>query len=177
MPTCVFCNASVATGSRYCPRCGAAVRLDDEAPSEPTGTAQPDSDDLLALTRAGRKIEAIKKYREQTGAGLKEAKDAIELLAATGRLPQAEVAAAPATADEFESRLLELLRAGEKIEAIKQYRQQTGVGLKDAKEAVESLAARHAIVSKSAGCAGMILVIVLPVFLAISSAAWLVQQC
>ncbi|WP_189078662.1 ribosomal protein L7/L12 [Mangrovihabitans endophyticus] len=30
---------------------------------------------------AGRKIQAIKKYREATGAGLKEAKDAVELVA------------------------------------------------------------------------------------------------
>lgn len=34
--------------------------------------------DVLALARAGRKIEAIKRYREITGVGLKEAKDAVE---------------------------------------------------------------------------------------------------
>lgn len=33
------------------------------------------------LAMAGHKIEAIKAYREQTGAGLKEAKDAVEELA------------------------------------------------------------------------------------------------
>ena len=35
--------------------------------------------------------------------------------------------------------VLEALRAGQKIEAIRQYRQATGVGLKEAKEFVESL--------------------------------------
>lgn len=35
--------------------------------------------------------------------------------------------------------VLELLRTGHKIDAIKLYRQQTGVGLKEAKEFVESL--------------------------------------
>ncbi len=30
---------------------------------------------------AGRKIQAIKVYREATGAGLKDAKDAVDLLA------------------------------------------------------------------------------------------------
>ena len=35
--------------------------------------------------------------------------------------------------------LLELVRAGKKIEAIKFYRQSTGVGLKEAKDFVESL--------------------------------------
>jgi hypothetical protein len=53
------------------------------------------------------------------------------------------------------------VRTGQKIEAIKEYRQQTGAGLRDAKESVEALAARHGIVSKSAGCAGMILLLIL----------------
>ncbi len=33
---------------------------------------------VLALIQAGRKIEAIKQYRIETGAGLKDAKDAVE---------------------------------------------------------------------------------------------------
>jgi ribosomal protein L7/L12 len=36
------------------------------------------SERVKELARAGRKIEAIKVYREETGAGLKEAKDAVE---------------------------------------------------------------------------------------------------
>jgi ribosomal protein L7/L12 len=40
-----------------------------------TGAA---SADIMDLIRRGRKIEAIKLYREQTGVGLKEAKDAVE---------------------------------------------------------------------------------------------------
>ncbi|WIM99762.1 ribosomal protein L7/L12 [Actinoplanes oblitus] len=36
---------------------------------------------VLQELLAGRKIQAIKEYREATGAGLKEAKDAVELLA------------------------------------------------------------------------------------------------
>lgn len=37
------------------------------------------------------------------------------------------------------------LRAGRKIDAIRLYRQATGVGLKDAKDAVEELAAREGL--------------------------------
>ena len=37
--------------------------------------------ELLGLLQAGRKIEAIKVYREFTGKGLKEAKDAVEQIA------------------------------------------------------------------------------------------------
>lgn len=44
---------------------------------EPHSTASPE---LLDLIHRGRKIEAIKLYREATGAGLKAAKDFIESL-------------------------------------------------------------------------------------------------
>ena len=36
---------------------------------------------LVELLQSGKKIEAIKLYRELTGAGLKEAKDAVERIA------------------------------------------------------------------------------------------------
>jgi ribosomal protein L7/L12 len=35
-------------------------------------------DEVLALLEAGKKIAAIKRYRELTGAGLREAKDAVD---------------------------------------------------------------------------------------------------
>ncbi len=45
------------------------------------GVADPAGDDQLkALIVYGKKIEAIKKYRELTGAGLKEASDYVENL-------------------------------------------------------------------------------------------------
>ncbi len=37
-------------------------------------------EEVRGMIRAGNKIEAIKRYREQTGLGLKEAKDAVEAL-------------------------------------------------------------------------------------------------
>lgn len=37
--------------------------------------------DLLPLLREGKKIQAIKVYRESSGAGLREAKDVVEALA------------------------------------------------------------------------------------------------
>ena len=39
------------------------------------------SDSIKAHILAGRKINAIKEYREQTGVGLREAKDAVEEIA------------------------------------------------------------------------------------------------
>ncbi|MFF8591808.1 ribosomal protein L7/L12 [Streptomyces sp. NPDC015220] len=43
--------------------------------------ADPRLDEVAGLARAGRRIEAIKTYREVTGAGLKEAKQAVDRMA------------------------------------------------------------------------------------------------
>jgi len=40
----------------------------------------PRQDEVVALVRAGKKIEAIKVYREATGVGLAEAKRAVDQL-------------------------------------------------------------------------------------------------
>lgn len=40
---------------------------------------------------------------------------------------------------DVDPQVMELVKAGQKIEAIKLYREQTGAGLKDAKDYVESL--------------------------------------
>ncbi|WBO66058.1 ribosomal protein L7/L12 [Streptomyces camelliae] len=40
----------------------------------------PRMDEVAALVREGKKIQAIKVYRESTGAGLKEAKEAVDRL-------------------------------------------------------------------------------------------------
>ncbi len=50
--------------------------------------------------------------------------------------------------------------AGKKIEAIKKYREMHGVGLKDAKEAVEALADEHNIKAAPSGCGAVILLAV-----------------
>jgi ribosomal protein L7/L12 len=162
MPRCPFCEKTVASGSASCPNCGAALPTDDSV-AAPSGSLPKQSpadfeSELLTLLQQGSKIEAIRRHRERTGAGLKEAKEAVEALERTGRLAAGPGSGpGPAGDSNFETALLALLQRGEKIQAIKQYREQTNAGLKEAKEAVEALAARHGIVAKSAGCAGMIL--------------------
>ncbi|MEX2560492.1 MAG: ribosomal protein L7/L12 [Pirellulales bacterium] len=104
---------------------------------------------VIALVAEGRTLEAIKFYREATGVGLKEAKDFVEALAATNR-------ALPVQAQAVDERVLQLLTDQRKIEAIKVYRQATGVGLKEAKEAVEAIARLRGIESKS-GCLTILL--------------------
>ena len=63
-----------------------------------------------------------------------------------------------------EEELLALLEQGQKIEAIKLYRERTGAGLKDAKDAVEAIGLKHGLMSKRAGCAAVLLAF-LPVLL------------
>jgi len=47
----------------------------DEPPASRPGALSPQ---VLALVTAGRKIEAIKLYRQETGEGVKQAKAAVE---------------------------------------------------------------------------------------------------
>ena len=59
--------------------------------------------------------------------------------------------------DEQKDQLLATLKSGQKIVAIKQCREMTGLGLKEAKEFVESLAASNGIeVPAASGCGSMI---------------------
>ena len=52
--------------------------LDVPQPGPVQGPDLAVDQDVVLLARSGRKIEAIKRYRELTGVGLKEAKDAVE---------------------------------------------------------------------------------------------------
>lgn len=112
--------------------------------------------EIQALLAAGRKIEAIKRYREATGAGLAAAKETVEAIERNEPLPQGK-----SLDSTFEKEIVGLLEGGKKIEAIKLYREQTGVGLKEAKDAVEALAAQRGIVAPSrSGCLGVVLFMV-----------------
>ncbi|HEY7118255.1 MAG TPA: hypothetical protein VH475_16830 [Tepidisphaeraceae bacterium] len=97
---------------------------------------------IMDEVRAGRLIQAIKLYRQYTGAGLAQAKRAVEQLAAGQRLdPDAQTPSlAPDLSDEQTQAIIEALAANQKIQAVKLYRQYTGAGLAEAKSAVEQLA-------------------------------------
>jgi ribosomal protein L7/L12 len=93
---------------------------------------------LTELVEQGNKIQAIKDLRAATGLGLKEAKDAVDAIAAGHDvsgvlLPHRDV---PATAEE---RARELIAQGRRIQAIKLIREETGLGLKEAKNVADGL--------------------------------------
>lgn len=108
------------------------LRADGQLSSKPLPRAASlqEIEDLLAQ---GYKLEAIKAYRQLKGVGLKEAKEAVESLA-RGVQPEAAL-----PQNHAQPELRELIRSGQKIQAIKLYRELHGVGLKEAKDAVEEL--------------------------------------
>ena len=95
---------------------------------------------VLAQLAAGKKIAAIKVYREATGVGLEEAKDAVEALEAGAPLVVPAPAAAPAPAPG-DAKVAALIAQDRLIDAIKEYRAIHGVGLKEAKDAVDAMRA------------------------------------
>jgi ribosomal protein L7/L12 len=110
--------------------------------------------DVANLIHAGRKIEAIKRYRELTGVDLKEAKDAVEgredLAAVERKLDRVlqelgvnlSVAEAPSAVKDAPTALTEieqLVAAGQIIPAVKQYKETTGSSLLEAKIAVQQI--------------------------------------
>lgn len=127
-------------------------------------------DDIKAQIASGNKITAIKLYRDATGAGLSEAKDAIELIAAR-KPPKTDAAAA--LPDDAMQRVSALVTAGRKIEAIKFYRQAAGVDLKDAKDAVDALEGRinPTAVTRDAAMRRMRRIVVLALLIAAGFAA------
>ncbi|PRB09986.1 hypothetical protein CQ047_08555 [Microbacterium sp. MYb72] len=108
--------------------------------------------DIDRLVASDQKIQAIKLYRQSTGVGLKEAKDRIDHWSISTTAPHAAAVShanaartsitpssiraslpAPVAAD-----IDRLVAEGAKITAIKALREHTGVGLKEAKDAIEA---------------------------------------
>jgi len=107
-------------------------------PLRPIG--ELDLAEVSALLAGGNKIEAIRRVRELTGLGLKEAKDYVESMPAGRTLPPLPAAGLSRPADQGSLAEVHALAAqGQKIEAIKRYRELTGVGLKEAKDYVDRL--------------------------------------
>ena len=100
-------------------------------------------DDVRKLADSGRMIDAIKRYREITGLGLKEAKDAIDRYASGGQLEISENPAARNMALDpsapADAEIMRLLEAGRKFGAVKVLRARSGLDLAAAREAVDNL--------------------------------------
>lgn len=96
------------------------------------GAVPLEGPDVTALLQAGRKLDAIRLYREQTGSSLKAATDVIkELERKLDIEDESEI--------EHSQDVPTLLRAGRKIDAIRVYREQHGSSLQDATKAINQM--------------------------------------
>ncbi len=154
MPSCVFCDQENPTGISNCRLCGGPLPASD---SEGL-TDDVFREQLIRLVNEGQRIQAVAAYRRRTGVDLDRAKEAIEVLE---RDHQFNVT--PANAD-LEWEVIAYLERGEKIGAIKFYREKTNLGLKEAKDAVEAIETRMGLgpaPTSRGGCLGMVAVLCL----------------
>ena len=88
--------------------------------------------EALSLIANHQKIAAIKLIIDRTGCGLKEAKDYVDEL-------QADVQVSAIGTANLNEQLLAILSKGNKLQAIKCYKDATGAGLAESKDYVEKL--------------------------------------
>lgn len=152
---CTFCDEMNPHGQRNCRSCGAEL---PGAQSQTTDGPEEDAltREVMQIARDQGMISAIKHYRETTGADLTEAKAAVEAMLAG---PPGGAEARGGEAD-----ILAIVRQHGKIAAIKRYRELTGSGLKEAKEAVEAMMARTGTQAggglNRAGCGSSVLLVI-----------------
>ncbi len=109
-------------------------------------------EEIASMLRAGKKINAIKVYREVTRASLAEAKDAVERLdlalqmygtmVVADMLMEVAQQGMPIDMDVQSILLTEmayLVSKGQHIQAIKLYRERTGMGISDAKAVIDRI--------------------------------------
>ncbi len=155
---CPFCNSTTRPDAISCPSCG-------ESASTPATDLERE---IRSLVEQGSKLEAVKVCRDRTGLSLLEAKQAVDDLAAGSLTPQ------PKQADDaLEADVLSLLRQGEKLHAVKIYRDQMGASLRESKRAVESMAERHGVEAIDPGNSALAILILGAVGVAVlTGVAW-----
>lgn len=135
--TCKFCNTTL----RHTPRVLAAARPLG-APIDLSGVQDPyrqlaDLDRIKRLLTENRRGEAIRLYMEQTGASVQEARSAIRDIGIELKINAS--APEPLLPAAVTDEVRQLIDQGNKLAAIKVLRTHTGLGLKEAKDAVEAM--------------------------------------
>lgn len=143
---CPYCRSSVIVPEELrsgtsTNRALSAQQAFDELPELVSGIAE-----IVRLVGEGKKIDAIKKFREHFAASLKDAKEAVEQIErgqvvtiSDMQVVHNHTPTLPEDHAELESELNDLLSKQQKIEAIKRLREVYPVSLKDAKEAIDQM--------------------------------------
>jgi ribosomal protein L7/L12 len=111
----------------------------EQIPPPPIRLDPATYDEIRTLLDNGQKIQAIRRYREVTHAGLREAKDAVEALEAGA------LAMPPALDPALEHDIRATLQAGDallqesKRDAVAYYRDRTGGSEEEARQVVEAV--------------------------------------
>jgi hypothetical protein len=153
---CQFCGTTVvvppelraaAVGSAASP----AIITSETAVTPGIGadTASTQLAEAMRLALSGQQVEALKLLRESQGMDLPAARAALQQMLTTQSIDLGGAEnAAPTIGDVVrgeraaeEEAVLRLARAGRTIEAVKLYRALHGVGLREAKDAVDAMAA------------------------------------
>lgn len=162
MAFCLHCGQRRPDGATRWASCGSGVEPAETG--EPQGEAAVFLDPALTdrikkLAWQGQKIRAIKEYRGATGASLHTAKEAIEAWMDSGEpLSPSAASLDPGLTDNVQ----QLARQGQKIQAIKKYREATGASLKTSKDAIEAWMNSQGISrSPGTGCGASALLLLL----------------
>jgi ribosomal protein L7/L12 len=152
MAKCVFCDQESPAGVSNCRLCGAPL------PASESDSLRDDvfQHELLKLLSSGQRVQAVAAYGRRMGVNLDQALAAIEKLEQDRPFD-----VAPNDAN-LEWEIIAHLERGEKIGAIKLHRDRTGSGLKEAKDAVESIESRLGLgtpVNSGRGCLGMVVLL------------------
>jgi ribosomal protein L7/L12 len=130
---CKFCNTTLRLKAEIV---GSQTSIDLNPKIDPYRDLA-DIEQIKMLLHEHRRTEAVRLYMEQTGASLSEANHAVDQIQAARHTPTLNTTTGPAAVDI--DAIQALTKGGKKIDAIKLLRQQTGLGLKEAKDAVEAI--------------------------------------
>ena len=154
MPKCVFCDQENPADISNCRLCGGPLPVSDSEPLADDVFQQQ----LVRLLNEGQRVQAVAAYRRRTGVDLNQA---VEVIDALEQDHQFNVTSNNA---DLEWEIIARLERGEKIGAIKLYREKTNSGLKEAKDAVEAIETRlglSADPARGGGCFGVVLAVLL----------------
>lgn len=152
MSNCIFCDQENPSGQASCQLCKAPLP-DSDSINLPDDVFRRH---LIQLLSENQRVQAVAAYRRRTGVDLTSAVAAIDALERDH-----EFNVTPADAD-LEWEIIGFLERGEKIGAIRFYREKTGLGLKTAKDAVEAIETRMGLApdpEAGAGCFGLLMLI------------------
>ena len=120
------------------------------------------------MLEQGRKSDAIRMYREQTGADRLAAAAAVEALNRVETVLPASMCASRASREaNLKADLWALVQHGQKREAIQLYCLRTGEPIRRARDAIDALADEHGVAPGRTGCFGLLLCFAVPAVLAL----------